>query len=44
MIEDKDLIRITFYKNKKVYFSYRTSVYNLDALNSLIHKNFDDLC
>lgn len=44
MIEDKDLIRIAFYKNKKVYFSYRTSVYNLCALNSLLCKNFDDLC
>lgn len=44
MIEDKDLIRITFYKNKKVYFSYRTSVYNLCALNPLLCKNFDDLC
>lgn len=44
MIEDKDLIRITFYRNKKVYFSYRTSVYNLCALNSLLYKNFNDLC
>ena len=44
MIEDKDLIRITFYTNKKVYFSYRTSVYNLCALNPLLCKNFDDLC
>lgn len=43
MTENKDLIKITFYKNKKVYFSYRTSVYNLCALNSLLCKNFDDL-
>lgn len=43
MFEIKDLVTINFYKNDKVYYSYRTCLYNLMYLTPLIKDNFKGL-